>query len=118
MKAGGQIFDDMDGIMRAYILLLRQANLEKRVMESALTQIANGCKDPQRIARGTLETVGKVREQDGKVETPEMGMDINLAELRGISERMRDVSERHFRGTLDGSLAGVPGGEVRHAEIK
>jgi hypothetical protein len=111
-------FDEMDGIMRAYILLLRQANLEKRVMESALTQIANGCKDAQRIAMGTLETVGKVREQDGKVETPEMGLDINLAELRGLTERLRDVSERRFHGAVDESAAGVRGGSMHHAEIK
>lgn len=109
---------EMDGIMRAYILLLRQANLEKRVMESALTQIANGSKDAQRIAMQTLETVGKVREQDGKVETPEMGMDINLAELRGITERLRDVSERRFPGAVDESAASMRAGSMRHAEIK
>jgi hypothetical protein len=117
MKAGGQIFDEMDGIMRAYILLLRQANLEKRVMESALTQIANGCKDPQRIARGTLETVGKVREHE-QVETPEMGMDINLAELRDISERMRDISMGDVSGELHGRGFIVRTRKMHDAEIK
>jgi hypothetical protein len=100
-------FDEMDGIMRAYVLLLRQANLEKRVMESALTQIANGCKDPQRIAKGTLETVGKVREHE-TVETPEVGLVNRLAEFRDVSERLRNVSERILQGAVDGSVVGVP----------
>ena len=110
-------FDEMDGIMRAYVLLLRQANLEKRVMESALQKIAQGARDPQRLAMETLITVGKVREHE-TVETPEVGLVNRLAEFRDVSERLRNVSERVFQGAVDGGLAGVPGVEMSDNQVK
>ncbi len=74
-------FDEIDGIMRAYIVQLRQASLEKRLMESALQKIAGGVSDPQAVAMETLITIGRLR--DEKVETPEMGLPVHFAERRG-----------------------------------
>jgi hypothetical protein len=116
-------FDEMDGIMRAYVILLRQANLEKRVMESALQRIAQGAGDPQRLAMEALITIGKLRMKDGngyigQIETPEDGLAAHFAEQRAVSEQLRNVSKRLFSRALDGSVAGMPGSQVRDVEVR
>ena len=91
-------FDELDGIMQAYVVLLRRTNLEKRVMQSALQKIANGVSDPQAVAMETLILVGRLR--DEKRETPEMGLDVHFAERRGVFEQLRDVRERAVQGAI------------------
>lgn len=117
-------FDEMDGIMRAYILLLRQANLEKRVMESALQRIANSGQDPQRIAMEALITIGKLRMKDGgngyigQIETPEDGLDVHFAEQRAVREQLRNVRVGDVSGELHGRGFIVHLRKMSDAEIK
>jgi hypothetical protein len=113
-----RIFDEMDGIMRAYVLILRQANIEKRVMESALQRIANGGGDGQRLAMEALITIGKLRVKDGQIETPEMGIDAHFAEQRAVGEQLRDVRMGAVSGKLHGSLAAVSDVEMRDLELR
>jgi hypothetical protein len=111
-------FDEMDGIMHAYVLLLRQANLEKRVMESALQRIANGATDPQRQAMEALITIGKLRVRDEQIETPEMGIDAHFAEQRAVREQLRDVRERLFSRAVDGRAAALLEESLRDDLVK
>jgi hypothetical protein len=111
-------FDEMDGIMRAYVLLLRQANLEKRVMESALQRIANGAGDGQRLAMEALITIGKLGLKEEQLRPPEMGLDAHFAEHRAVREQLRDIRERAFSRTVDEGLAAVPGGKMSDTEVR
>lgn len=78
-------FDEMDGIMRAYILLLRQANMEKRVMESALQKIARGCGAPQRQAMDALISIERLRGKQDANEPVALVVDLHLVDRGGVA---------------------------------